>query len=169
MNLTTWCLWCAVFAADLTTPVPDSCAELTCYFGASCEEHRGGHAECVCRSTCADEDPSSSHVVCGNDGQTYGSECQLKLFACRYQKDIVVQALGPCKGYSWCDLFWYFYYPWTFVVSMFDIFVQYRVLFVYNWTLSVLYLYIKCHSPYSNRVNLLFELSQVVSSIIRIH
>jgi len=107
----TWSLCCAVFAADLTTPVPGSCAELTCYFGASCEEHHAGRAECVCRSTCADEDSSSSHVVCGNDGQTYGSECQLKLFACRYQKDIVVQALGPCKGYSWCDLFWYFCYP----------------------------------------------------------
>ncbi|XP_033609084.1 agrin isoform X4 [Cryptotermes secundus] len=84
-------------SADSTTPVPGSCADLTCYFGASCEERRPGHAECVCRSTCADEDSASSHVVCGNDGQTYGSECQLKLFACRYQKDIVVQALGPCK------------------------------------------------------------------------
>lgn len=38
------------------------------------------------------------HVVCGSDGQTFGSECQLKLYACRYQKDIAVQALGPCKG-----------------------------------------------------------------------
>ncbi|XP_067005728.2 agrin-like [Anabrus simplex] len=82
-------------SADSTTPVPSSCSELTCYFGASCEEH-GSHAECVCRSTCS-EDSANMQVVCGNDGQTYGSECQLKLFACRYQKDIVVQALGPCK------------------------------------------------------------------------
>jgi coxsackievirus/adenovirus receptor len=86
------------FSADSSTPVPGSCVELTCYFGASCEEHRPGHAECVCRSTCADEDSAGSHVVCGNDRQTYGSECQLKLFACRYQKDIVIQALDPCKG-----------------------------------------------------------------------
>ena len=78
--------------------MPGSCADLTCYFGASCEERRPGFAECVCRSTCADEDAINSQVVCGNDGQTYGSECQLKLFACRYQKDIVIQALGPCKG-----------------------------------------------------------------------
>ncbi|KAJ9599102.1 hypothetical protein L9F63_010416, partial [Diploptera punctata] len=84
-------------SADSTTPVPGTCADLTCYFGATCEERRLGFAECVCRSTCADEDSVNSHVVCGNDGQTYGSECQLKLFACRYQKDIVVQALGSCK------------------------------------------------------------------------
>ncbi|KAK7792852.1 hypothetical protein R5R35_009634 [Gryllus longicercus] len=81
--------------SDSTTPVPTSCSELTCYFGATCEEH-GGQAECVCRSTCS-EDSGNMQVVCGNDGETYGSECQLKLFACRYQKDIVVQALGPCK------------------------------------------------------------------------
>lgn len=169
MTLKTWSLCCAIFAADLTTPVPGSCAELTCYFGASCEEHHGGHAECVCRSTCADEDSSSSHVVCGNDGQTYGSECQLKLFACRYQKDIVVQALGPCKGYSWCDLFWYFCYPCTFFVSMFGISLHYRVLFEYNWTVLGYDPHFKCHRPCSNRGNFLFELSQVVNSIIRIH
>nr|CAD7199575.1 unnamed protein product [Timema douglasi] len=82
-------------SADSTTPVPTSCNELTCYFGAICEEHVG-HAKCVCRSTCS-EDFDNMQAVCGNDGQTYGSECQLKLFACRYQKDIVVQALGACK------------------------------------------------------------------------
>nr|CAD7395884.1 unnamed protein product [Timema cristinae] len=47
-----------------------------------------GHSKMLGPNGCA---------VCGNDGQTYGSECQLKLFACRYQKDIVVQALGACK------------------------------------------------------------------------
>nr|CAD7261621.1 unnamed protein product [Timema shepardi] len=82
-------------SADSTTPVPTSCNELTCYFGAICEEHVG-HAKCVCRSTCS-EDFDNMQAVCGNDVQTYGSECQLKLFACRYQKDIVVQALGACK------------------------------------------------------------------------
>lgn len=37
-------------------------------------------------------------MVCGSDGQTFGSECQLKLYACRYQKDINVQAMGACTG-----------------------------------------------------------------------
>ncbi|GAB6019276.1 hypothetical protein CHUAL_000876 [Chamberlinius hualienensis] len=41
--------------------------------------------------SCNDQNP-----VCGSDGQTYGTECQLNLFACRYQKDIVVRSLGPC-------------------------------------------------------------------------
>lgn len=37
-------------------------------------------------------------VVCGSDGQTYTSACQLRKVACRHQKDIVVQAFGTCKG-----------------------------------------------------------------------
>lgn len=37
-------------------------------------------------------------LVCGSDGQTYSSECQLKLYACRYQKDIVVKSHTSCKG-----------------------------------------------------------------------
>ena len=52
-------------------------------------------------------------VVCGNDGQTFGSECQLKLYACRYQKDIAVQALGPCKGKQ------------TFLVHRTSVFIEY--------------------------------------------
>nr|XP_024219435.1 agrin-like isoform X3 [Halyomorpha halys] len=82
--------------ADVTTPVPTSCSQLICYFGAVCEE-RGGKASCVCTATCPNHD--KQQVVCGSDGQTYGSECQLKLYACKYQKDIAVQSLGPCKVY----------------------------------------------------------------------
>jgi hypothetical protein len=37
-------------------------------------------------------------VVCGSDGQTYPSSCELRQVACRLQKDIVVQAFGTCKG-----------------------------------------------------------------------
>lgn len=37
-------------------------------------------------------------VVCGSDGQTYNSACELRQVACRLQKDIVVQAFGTCKG-----------------------------------------------------------------------
>ncbi|RZF33915.1 hypothetical protein LSTR_LSTR012257 [Laodelphax striatellus] len=83
--------------ADMTTPVPTSCTDTTCYFGAVCEESNG-KAKCVCSITCSEDSSSKvEQVVCGNDGQTYGSECQLKLFSCRYQKDIAVQALGSCK------------------------------------------------------------------------
>lgn len=43
-------------------------------------------------------------MVCGSDGQTYSSECQLKLYACRYQKDIVVKSHTSCKGTKYISL-----------------------------------------------------------------
>ncbi|XP_066971041.1 LOW QUALITY PROTEIN: agrin-like [Macrobrachium rosenbergii] len=78
----------------ITTPPPRTCADLECYFGARCQEH-SGHAECKCDAQCPD-DSSSARPVCGSDAETYASECHLRLFACHYQKDVVVDALGPC-------------------------------------------------------------------------
>ncbi|KAK3873150.1 hypothetical protein Pcinc_021789, partial [Petrolisthes cinctipes] len=77
-----------------TTPPPRTCHQLQCYFGARCLEH-SGHAECKCEAQCP-EDSASAPAVCGSDGETYSSECHLRLFACHYQKDVVVEALGPC-------------------------------------------------------------------------
>ncbi|XP_063914885.1 agrin-like isoform X2 [Zophobas morio] len=80
--------------ADLTTSPPTTCKELTCYFGATCVE-RGGFAICECHTECPQE--NDAQVVCGSDGQTYPSACELRQVACRLQKDIVVQAFGTCK------------------------------------------------------------------------
>ncbi|BET00155.1 Kazal-type serine protease inhibitor domain [Nesidiocoris tenuis] len=80
--------------ADSSTPVPTSCSQVVCYFGAVCEE-RHHRASCVCSATCPVTD--KQQVVCGSDGQTYGSECHLLLYACKYQIDIAVVSLGACK------------------------------------------------------------------------
>ncbi|KAK7579954.1 hypothetical protein V9T40_000583 [Parthenolecanium corni] len=82
-------------SADASTPAPTSCDELSCYFNATCEIHEG-IAKCVCHISCPLDYTGQSQAVCGNDGQTYSSECQLRLYACRYQKDIAVQALSAC-------------------------------------------------------------------------
>ncbi|XP_064610786.1 agrin-like isoform X2 [Liolophura sinensis] len=74
---------------------PVKCWELSCQFGSVCEETEGV-AQCICKGTCPfNERPS---LVCGTNGQTYGSECQLKLFACRLKQDIKVAYSGPCSG-----------------------------------------------------------------------
>ena len=37
-------------------------------------------------------------LVCGTNGLTFGSECQLKQFACRTQKEVKVKREGSCSG-----------------------------------------------------------------------
>ncbi|XP_059489147.1 agrin-like isoform X3 [Neocloeon triangulifer] len=81
---------------DPSAPRPTSCSELVCYHGATCEM-KAGKAECSCRIACSEDPPTRSQTVCGNDGQTYSTECQMKQYACRYQKEIAVQGLGSCR------------------------------------------------------------------------
>ncbi|XP_041900897.1 agrin-like, partial [Corvus kubaryi] len=69
-----------------------------CQFGAICEAETG---RCVCPTECV----PSSQPVCGTDGNTYGSECELHVRACTQQKNILVAAQGDCKscGSSVCS------------------------------------------------------------------
>ncbi|XP_055958196.1 agrin [Patella vulgata] len=75
---------------------PTSCRDLVCKFGAICENIEG-RPECVCDQSCDDRDVRQD-IVCGTDGQNYGSECQLEMFGCRLQKDISVAYRGPCRA-----------------------------------------------------------------------
>ena len=59
--------------------------QLRCRFGARCV-NRNGVGRCSCDTICKlDDDASDWRIssVCGSDGKTYISECQLELFACK--------------------------------------------------------------------------------------
>ena len=79
-----------------------SCDQMVCRYGARCRIN-GAFAECHCSKECPTNTPPIT--VCGTDGNTYGSECQLSLFSCRMQRPITVAYQGPCQGKF---LFYYF-------------------------------------------------------------
>ncbi|KAK7884833.1 hypothetical protein WMY93_027956 [Mugilogobius chulae] len=72
---------------DLTV-FDEACAN--CSFGAICDAQSG---QCVCPSECVD----SHQPVCGSDGTTYNSECELHVRACKEQMDLRVVSQGECK------------------------------------------------------------------------
>ncbi|XP_062247965.1 agrin isoform X2 [Platichthys flesus] len=69
-------------------PCDESCAN--CSFGAICDAQSG---QCVCTSECVD----SHQPVCGSDGTTYNSECELNVLACKEQMDLRVISQGECQ------------------------------------------------------------------------
>ncbi|XP_029291120.1 agrin isoform X4 [Cottoperca gobio] len=69
-------------------PCDESCAN--CSFGAICDAQSG---QCVCASECVE----SHQPVCGSDGSTYNSECELHVRACKQQMDLRVVSQGECK------------------------------------------------------------------------
>ena len=73
------------------------CSDLTCRFGAICQDLQG-QAVCVCPMDCPVSTASSSQLtVCGTDGVSYGSECDLRLAACRKQLNVSMAYEGPCS------------------------------------------------------------------------
>lgn len=74
---------------------PDRCGQ--CRFGALCEAETG---RCVCPSECV----ASAQPVCGSDGHTYASECELHVHACTHQISLHVASAGPCREWSWVHL-----------------------------------------------------------------
>ena len=82
------CLTCCLNLPVLFFVCADRCGK--CQFGAICEAETG---RCVCPTECV----PSSQPVCGTDGNTYGSECELHVRACTQQTNILVAAQGDCS------------------------------------------------------------------------
>ncbi|KAJ8371027.1 hypothetical protein SKAU_G00110550 [Synaphobranchus kaupii] len=74
---------------DLHAPSP--CLQKSCEFGAECVV-KDGEPMCECPDAC----PLSQDPVCGSDGHTYGSRCEMRAMGCALQKDIQIQHRGPC-------------------------------------------------------------------------
>ncbi|GIY45045.1 hypothetical protein CEXT_776841 [Caerostris extrusa] len=67
---------------------------MMCTFGSQCLVDESTHrAYCRCAETCSEV----FAPVCGNDGVTYSSECQLRLSSCTQQRRIFVLRQGPCE------------------------------------------------------------------------
>ena len=78
-----------------------TCDDIDCQFGATCKQELLSPS-CVCNFDC---DNSDINPVCGSDNQTYGSYCQLRLFSCRYQKEILLFSNGTCANFNSSKLF----------------------------------------------------------------
>ncbi|XP_036163368.1 agrin isoform X7 [Myotis myotis] len=76
---------------------PSPCIGVQCLFGAVCAVKNGG-AECVCQHVC----PRVYSPVCGSDGVTYGSACELESAACVLGREILVAHRGPCDRCGQC-------------------------------------------------------------------
>ncbi|MED6235891.1 hypothetical protein ATANTOWER_001636, partial [Ataeniobius toweri] len=61
-----------------------------CSFGAICDAQSG---QCVCPLECVE----SHQPVCGSDGNTYNSECELNVRSCIKQMELRVVSQGECK------------------------------------------------------------------------
>jgi len=108
---------CVVLCADEAF-IAKSCSELPCLYGARCVTKSDGTPECLCNATVCEADGSEEALTCGTDGMMYGSECQLRLVACRLQKDIRVAGRGSCwKGlhYIYIHIYIYIYIYTRFV------------------------------------------------------
>uniref|UniRef100_A0A673X066 Agrin n=1 Tax=Salmo trutta TaxID=8032 RepID=A0A673X066_SALTR len=74
---------------DLHTPSP--CLGKACEFGAACVV-KNNEPVCECHGAC----PQTPDLVCGSDGHSYGSQCEMKAMGCALQKEIHIQHRGPC-------------------------------------------------------------------------
>jgi len=69
----------------------DPCLRKKCQYNGICVSVSSEQAVCKCPDC-----PNMYSPVCGNDGQTYSSECALASTSCKQQKDIFVFKQNSC-------------------------------------------------------------------------
>uniref|UniRef100_A0A3B3CBM8 Agrin n=1 Tax=Oryzias melastigma TaxID=30732 RepID=A0A3B3CBM8_ORYME len=74
---------------DLDTPSP--CLDKVCNHGAVCVV-KNSEPVCECPEACQ----LTSDPVCGSDGHSYGSPCEMRAMSCAFQKTIHIQHKGLC-------------------------------------------------------------------------
>ena len=73
----------------------ERCGNETCQFGARCKHNQvEGSLKCSCDFYC---DQESKKPVCGSDGNTYRSECELQWRSCHLQAHILITDYAPCQ------------------------------------------------------------------------
>ena len=73
----------------------EPCRNVVCDNHAICIATPANQGVCRCPQKCfGQNDP-----VCGSDGKTYKSECELKRVSCNQQKPLKVKKKGRCGTY----------------------------------------------------------------------
>ncbi|CAB3372768.1 Hypothetical predicted protein [Cloeon dipterum] len=74
----------------------DGCKSKKCDFYSMCESDQNGDAKCVCpQQSCVS---NITTPICGSDGITYFSECELRIYACKMQKMVTIAHAGVCDA-----------------------------------------------------------------------
>lgn len=82
---------------------PLTCKQISCEFGAICHYEASKGSKCVCQFNCSNSDNSSTIIspVCGSDGLSYSSECDMNLYACKMQINLTIIHKGSCPNYDY--------------------------------------------------------------------
>ncbi|GIY29334.1 hypothetical protein CEXT_704941 [Caerostris extrusa] len=94
-----------IVAFRMLTQGANPCENLQCGPGQECDIDRYGIATCQCPPSCE----PVMRPVCGEDGVTYHSECDMRKSGCEVQKAITVQYRGACENRFLVPV-----YPFTF-------------------------------------------------------
>ncbi|KAH9416857.1 hypothetical protein DERP_011972 [Dermatophagoides pteronyssinus] len=76
----------------------NACKSLKCSQYQDCEINRYGIAQCQCPTSCT----KILKPVCGTDGKTYDSDCDLKRQACLNHRNISIRYMGTCDLDNFC-------------------------------------------------------------------